>query len=452
MHHSPPPARPRPIRTRPADPERFAGRRTRFLERIGKGVAVLAAAPELFRSRDSEVLYRQNSDFFYLTGFPEPAAVAVLTPHDPEHCFTLFVCPRDPEREQWNGPRAGVEGARELWGADAAYPIEELDEHLRELLEPADRVVYALGIDPLMDARIIRLLVEFRRERQRSGRGPTGVVDPDDFLAPMRLIKDATEIEQIRHAARIAAEGHRAAMRIARPGLGEWQLEAMLEATFRAAGAAGSAYPPIVGSGANATILHYVANDRRTREGDLVLIDAGAEWNLYASDITRTFPVGGRFSVPQRVIYEIVLAAEEAAIAGVRPGATVADLHDVALRVLVEGMLELRLLEGNPDELIEEEAHKRFFPHRTSHWLGLDVHDVGLYSRGDKGVPLQPGMVLTVEPGLYIPLSAEEVPAELRGIGVRIEDDVLVTEDGHEILTRGVPVAVEEIEALVGRG
>ena len=375
MHRSRHPALPRPVRTRPPDPELFAARRGRFLERIGDGVAVLAAAPELFKSRDTEVLYRQNSDFFYLTGFREPGAVAVLTPHDPEHHFTLFVRPRDPEREQWNGPRAGIEGAQELWGADAAYPIDELDEHLQGLLEPADRVVYALGMDRLMDERIIRLLVGFRRSRQRSGQGPTAIVDPDEFLGPMRLIKDATEIEHLRHAARIAEEGHLAAMRIVRPGIGEWQLEAMLEATFRAAGAAGSAYPPIVASGANATILHYVANDRRTRAGDLVLIDAGAEWNMYASDITRTFPVGGRFTPLQRTVYEIVLAAEEAAIVATRPGATVADLHDRALRVLVEGMLELRLLEGDADGLIEEEAHKRFFPHRTSHWLGLDVHD-----------------------------------------------------------------------------
>lgn len=437
----------------PARPEApadlFHKRRERFLERIGEGVAILPATPELFRSRDTAVHYRQDSDLYYLTGFPEPSAVAVLTSHDADHRFTLFVHPRDPEREAWNGPRAGVEGACDRFGANAAYPIDELDDHLNSLVEPADRILYALGSDSAMDERVADLLAHFRRARQRAGRGPDAVEDPGTLLAEMRLIKEPYEVECVRVAAAAGVAGHRAAMRAARPGAGEWEIEAALEAAFRHSGATGPAFPSIVGSGPNATILHYVNNDRQTRDGDLVLIDAGAEVGMYCSDITRTFPVSGRFSPEQRIVYDIVLAAQEAAIDAIRPGAPVSDLHDAALRVLVSGMIDLGLLTGTIDALIEEEAYKRFYMHRTSHWLGLDVHDVGMYERGDEPVVLQPGMVLTVEPGIYISENTEEVPEALRGIGIRIEDDVLVTDSGHEILTRGVPVAAGEIEALM---
>jgi Xaa-Pro aminopeptidase len=430
--------------------ERHAQRRERFLERIGAGVAVLPAAQVRFKSRDTEIRFRQDSDFFYLTGFTEPEAVAILTPHDDERRFTLFVRPRNPEREVWDGRRAGVEGVLERFGADAAYPIEELNDHLKELLEPADRILYALGAEPATDRRIVELVSGFRRSRQRSGRGPVVVEDPGAVLGEMRVIKDEDELARLRRAARITAAGHRAAMAAARPGVGEWELEAVLEATYRGHGAAGPAYPSIVGTGPNATTLHYVANDRRAGESDLVLIDAGAEWRMYVADITRTFPASGRFSPAQRRVYELVLAAEEAAIAAVQPGAPFSAIHDAALGVLVPGMIELGLLEGEPGALIEEGAHKRFYMHQTSHYLGLDVHDVGLYAFDGEPVPLRPGMVLTVEPGLYIAADAEDVPDELRGIGIRIEDDVLVTDTGHEILTRDVPVAPDEIEALVG--
>lgn len=430
----------------------LAARREHLLQSIGSGVAVLCAAPELRKSRDTEVRFRQDSDFFYLTGFGEPDAVAVLSPHDPEGRFTLFVRPRDPEREVWNGRRAGIEGALEAFGADAAYPIGELAEHLRELLEPADRIWYELGSRPAMDRLLTELVVGFRRTRPRSGRGPTGIADPGDLLHPMRRVKDPVELERMRVAAEIAAKGHLAAMRVARPGVGEWEMEAALEGVFRRAGARGPAYPSIVGSGPNATVLHYVANERRAREGDLVLIDAGAEWGMYASDITRTFPVSGRFSAPQRALYEVVLAAEEAAVATVRPGVRFAEVHDAAVRTLVDGLLELGLLRGAADSLIEEGSYKRFFMHQTSHWLGLDVHDVGPYREGDESVVLEPGMVLTVEPGIYVAEDADDVPAEFWGIGIRIEDDLVVTEGGHEVLTRGVPVAQEEVEALVGSG
>jgi Xaa-Pro aminopeptidase len=433
-------------------PEVFRERRERLLRRIGDGIAVLPAAPELFRSRDTEVPYRQDSDFYYLTGFGEPEAVAVLTPHDPEHRFTLFVRPRDPEREAWNGPRAGVEGAREGFGADAAYPIEALEEQLYKLALPASRIFYALGRDPEMDERVIALLVRTRRARPRSGRGPTAVEDLEPTLGEMRRIKGPAEVERMRVAAAVAVEGHRAIMAAARPGMGEWELEAVLEAKFRSLGATGPAFPSIVGSGANATVLHYVANQRRAREGELVLVDAGAEVGMYCSDITRTFPVSGRFSAPQRALYETVLAAEEAAIEAVRPGAPFADVHDAAVRVLVEGLVRLEILDGDVEELIQEGAYKRYYMHQTSHWLGLDVHDVGLYREHGASVLLEAGMVLTVEPGLYIPPDAEEVPQKYRGIGIRIEDDVLVTAEGHEVLTRGVPVAPDLVEALVGSG
>jgi Xaa-Pro aminopeptidase len=430
--------------------ERHAARRARFLDGLGGGVAVLPAARIQHRSRDTEIRFRQDSDFFYLTGFNEPDAVAVLTPHDAERRFTLFVRPRDPEREAWDGVRAGVDGAREVYGADSAYPVDELDEHLHTLLEPADRIHYALGADAELDRRITALVARFRRGRQRLGRGPVALEDPGAALGEMRLIKEPAELDRLRAAARINVDGHREAMRAARPGIAEWELEAHLESAWRVRGAGGPAYPSIVASGANATILHYTTNDRRTEDGDLVLIDAGCESGLYCSDITRTFPVSGRFTDAQRAVYEVVLAAEDAAIAAAVPGAPFTAIHEAALSVLVRGMLTLGLLRGDAEEIVEKGEHKRFFLHQTSHWLGLDVHDVGLYARAGEAVMLAEGMVLTVEPGIYVPTDAEDVPAEYRGIGIRIEDNLIVTAAGPEVLTRGVPVHVDEIEALVG--
>jgi Xaa-Pro aminopeptidase len=431
---------------------RHRDRRERFLAGIGGGVAVLPAAVVLYRSRDTEVRFRQNPDFHYLTGFDEPEAVAVLSPHDPAHRFTLFVRPRDPERERWEGPRAGVEGARERFGADAAYPLAQLDEHLRSLLEPAERIFYALGASAELDRKIVDLAAGFRRTRQRSGKGPTGVDDPGEILGEMRVIKDSHELDCIREAAVIAARGHREVMTAARPGGGEWEMEAVLEGTLRLLSATGPAFPSIVAAGANATILHYVRNDRRVGDGELVLVDAGAEWGMYCSDITRTFPASGRFSPAQRRIYDLVLQAEEAAIAAVAPGKPFSAIHEAVLDVFVPGMVRVGLLSGDPDELRDKGEYKRFYMHQTSHWLGLDVHDAGAYTRDDESVTLQPGMVLTIEPGIYIPADAEDVPVELRGIGIRIEDDVVVTQDGREILTRGVPVEPEEVERLVRGG
>jgi Xaa-Pro aminopeptidase len=435
-------------------PEEFRARRERFLASIGNGVAVLAAAPELLKSRDTEILYRQNSDFFYLTGFLEPGAMAVLTPHDPEHRFTLFVRPRDPERETWTGKRAGVEGARDRFGADAAYDVAELDKRLKALVEPADALWYAVqGDGGEMDARMLKLLAGFRGTRPRAGKGPWDLRDPSRLLDGMRVVKEPGELARMREAADLAARGHLAVMRAGRPGVGEWELQALLDQTFRAHSASsGTSFPAIVGSAANGTILHYVTNERRIEDGDLVLVDAGADVGFYCSDITRVFPASGRFTAPQRTVYGIVLRALEAGIAAVRPGARVTDVHESARRELVAGMVELGLLEGEVDTLIEEEKFKRFFMHNTSHWLGLDVHDAGPYRDADgEPVVFRPGMVLTVEPGLYIPEDAEDVPADLRGIGIRLEDDVLVTEDGHEVLTRGVPVDPDEVERICAR-
>jgi Xaa-Pro aminopeptidase len=437
------------IESPPLEP--YHSRRERILEQIGDGVAVFCAAPELIRSRDTDITYRQNSELYYLTGFPEPA-VAVLTPHDPEHRFTLFVRPRDLERETWNGPRAGIDGALERYGADAAYLLDDLDEHLKPLLEDADAIWYSLGSDAGMDRRLIGWITEWRLRQGRTGKGATDVLDPVTLLNAMRLVKEPGEIELIREACRLSAEGHLKAMRAARPGVGEWELEALLDGTFRAAGPqCGTAYPSIVGSGPNACILHYVVNDRRTEDGDLVLIDAGAHAGLYCGDITRTFPVSGRFTPAQRRVYDIVLRAEAAAIAAVRPGANANDVHTAAREVLVRGLIDLGLLSGEVDQLIEDEAYKPWYMHQTSHWLGLDVHDAGDYrQRGGEWTALEPGMVLTIEPGLYIRADDETAPEALRGIGVRIEDDVLVTADGCEILTRGVPVDPDEIERIVG--
>jgi Xaa-Pro aminopeptidase len=442
---------PSPMPAEPFPPEVFRHRREQLLARTGEAAIVVPSAPELRRSRDTEVRYRPSTDLYYLTGFPEPGALAVIGSRDGAPHLTLFTRPRDPERETWDGPRLGPERARELFGADDAYPIHELDERLPGLLRAAPVVHYPAGLTEALDRRMIDALVRARGARQRSGVGPTRLADLDSVLGGLRRVKEPAELERMRVAARIAAQGHRAAMAAARPGVGEWEMEAALEGTFRALGAAGPAFPSIVGAGGNATILHYVANSARAAAGDLVLIDAGAEHAMYCSDVTRTFPVSGRFGGPQRDLYEVVLAAEEAAIAACRPGEPVGGVHDAAVRVLVDGMVRLGILRGEADALIAEGAYKRYYMHQTSHWLGLDVHDAGLYREEGRPVPLEEGMVLTVEPGLYLPAGDEDVPPHFRGLGIRIEDDVAIGAGGPELLTRDVPVTVEEIEALLAR-
>jgi Xaa-Pro aminopeptidase len=412
-------------------------------------VAVLLGASLATRSRDTQFPFRQDSDFLYLTGFDHPGAIAVLrTTGEPE--YTLYVEPRDREMEVWNGYRPGVEGARRDYAADEAHPNHVFESHIPELLRKARRVHHVLGRNPAVDARMFEVL-ESMRLRSRQGPEPAdSFVDPRTLVHEMRLFKEPGELDVMRRAAAITAEGHQAAARLALPGAFEYELEAALLHAFRRRGASGPAYTPIVGSGVSATVLHYVRNDQKLADGELVLIDAGCELEGYASDVTRTYPVGGRMSGPGRELYEVVLAAQLAALDRCRPGATLPEIHDTVVRRLVEGLLALGLLEGDPQELVAREAHRRFYMHSTSHWLGLDVHDVGGYRVGGEPRRLLPGQVFTVEPGLYVSKDDEQVDPRFRGIGIRIEDDVVITPDGHENLNAAIPKAPDELESLVG--
>jgi Xaa-Pro aminopeptidase len=425
----------------------YADRRRRFLERLEPGsVALLLGAGLARRSNDTHFPFRQDSDFHYLTGFDHPNAAALLR-KDGGPPFTLFVEPRDPDAETWTGYRPGVEGAVADYGADEAHPIGELADKLPKLLETARRIHHVLGRDARVDAKLVEL-AELARMRSRAGiHAPEAIVDPRAITHEMRLRKDPDEMDVMRRAAEISREGHEAAARMAREGVYEYELAAVLDYSFRRRGGAGPAYETIVGGGANATVLHYVANDQPLRDGTLVLIDAGCELGGYASDVTRCYPVGGRFTGAAREVYEVVLAAQEAALEVSRPGNTLDDVHDAALRALVDGMIAIGLLSGTRDDAIQGGAYKTFYMHRTSHWLGLDVHDAGSYAVDGKPRPLEPGMVFTVEPGLYVPPRCEQAPAHLRGIGVRIEDDVLVTDDGHENLTAAIPKSVADVQA-----
>ena len=425
----------------------YAARRARLAERMGKGVALVATAPEKLRNRDSHYPYRYDSYFYYLTGFPEPDALLALVAGEQPKAI-LFCRPRDPERETWDGLRYGPDAAREVFGFDEAHPIEQLTEKAPALLDDQPTLFYAVGADAEWDARVLGWLNAVRA-RSRSGvAAPERVHDLRALLDDMRLYKDAHELALMRRAARISAAAHRRAMQSARPGRMEYEIEAELLHEFRRNGAQFPAYSPIVAGGANACILHYVANDAALRDDTLLLIDAGCELDGYASDITRTFPVSSRFTGAQRAVYDLVLAAQRTAIERVRPGAAWNEPHDAAVRVLAQGMLDLKLLAGSLDEVLEKETYRRFYMHRTGHWLGLDVHDAGDYKRSGAWRGLEPGMVLTVEPGLYI-RGAEDVPEHLRDIGVRIEDDVLVAAAGCEVITAEAPKAPEDIEALM---
>lgn len=423
----------------------FRDRRSRLAARMGAGVAVVPTAPERLRNRDSHYPYRFDSDFYYLTGFTEPDAVLVLVVADTMKSI-LFCRPKDPERELWEGRRFGPEAAREAFGFDEAYPIEELDARMPELLADQPELFFDLGADASWDARVVGWLNAVRRQARNGVTAPAGIRDVRTLLDAMRVIKDEHELALMRRAAEISAAAHRRAMRAARPGRFEYEIEAELLHEFRRHGAQAPAYTPIVAGGANACILHYVANDASLTEGSLLLIDAGCELDGYAADITRTFPVDGRFTAAQRDCYEIVLAAQAAAMACVRPGRHWNEPHDAALAVLVRGMLDLGLLSGSVEGAIESGAYKRFYMHKTGHWLGLDVHDAGEYRRGGVWTPFSPGMVLTVEPGLYI-RPADDVPEALWNLGIRIEDDVCVREGECEVLTRDAPKTVAEIEA-----
>jgi Xaa-Pro aminopeptidase len=426
----------------------YAARRQAVLEDMGKGVMIVASPPTFIRNNDVEHEYRQGSDLFYLTGFDEPESVLILTTEHAQHRTVLFLRDRDLERETWDGPRLGVERACQQLGVDAAFSIKELDDRLPDYLEDTRRAHYRIGLDRRFDDRFLRALDVVRTRSRRGIECPSEIVDPGAILHEHRLRKTDAEVASMRRASAITREAHLAAMRIARPGRHEYEVEAEILRTFRAHGSERPAYGSIVGSGPNATILHYRKNDRRMAEGDLLLIDAGAEFDYYASDVTRTFPVSGRFSESQRAVYETVLRAQEAAIDAVKPGATIENVHDAAVHVLLDGMRSLGLVKGEDAALLESGEYKKYYMHRTSHWLGMDVHDVGRYHQSGAPRPFEPGFVLTVEPGLYISPTAEVDPA-LRGIGVRIEDDILVTARGGENLTADIPKRVNEIEAIL---
>ncbi len=429
--------------------EIFRKRREHLLSTIGEGaVAILPSAPIAVRSNDVEFVYRQNSDFYYLTGFTEPESVAVFAPGHPDGEFAMFVMPRDKERETWTGRRAGVEGAMIDYGADKAYTIEEFDGIIQGYLAKAERLHYPLGINDKMNQQILKLLRHAQMMRPRTGAGASAILDPREVIHEARLRKEPHELDLMRRAAAISARAHKRAMRESRVGMMEWEVEAMVDFTFRKSGAAGPSYPSIIASGPNAAVLHYISNDREIRAGDLLLIDAGCEYQFYASDITRTFPVASKFSRTQRSLYEIVLAAQIKAVEVIKPGVRFDEPHAAALRILVDGMRDLGLLRGSSEEIISSGAYRRYYMHRTSHWLGMDVHDVGSYRQGGESRVLEPGMVLTVEPGIYIAPDDDEAPVEFRGIGIRIEDDVLVTANGYEVITAAIPKSISDLEAL----
>ena len=427
----------------------FERRRRRFMQAMGDGsAAIFPAATERIRSNDVEYRFRQHSDFHYLTGFPEPGAVCLLLPGHHKEEYVLFVRPRDDEREAWSGRRAGVDGAIDRFGAAGAYPIEKLDDMLPQYLAERERVYYVMDHGDAFTPRVMRWLEQAQAKRQRTGSGPTALLDAREVLHEMRLRKEPEELNCMRRAAEITAAAHLSAMREACPGHHEYEIEALMEYTFRRAGADGPAYPSIVASGPNAAILHYTNNNCVMQSSDSLLIDAGAEYECYCADVTRSFPLGARFEGRHRAIYEVVLEAQLTAIATVRPGVRIDEIHQRAVRVLVEGLVSLGLLNGSVTEIEEKELYKPLYLHRTSHWLGLDVHDVGLYKVAGQSRALEPGMVLTVEPGVYIGEHLADVASEWHGLGVRIEDDVVVTSDGYEVLSAAIPKRIDEIEAL----
>ncbi|KNE27353.1 aminopeptidase P N-terminal domain-containing protein [Achromobacter spanius] len=441
----------------PADIAPFVARRQRLMERMradGGGIAILPTAPEAIRNRDAEFPYRHDSDFFYLTGFTEPGAWLVLIAGTTDRAL-LFCRPRHVEHEIWEGKRFGPEAAAEHFGFDDAHPIDALDELIPKLMLDHPTLYAPLAGEKRNDGRLHRWLAAARDAGRAGHAPPSRQQDVRAWLAEMRLVKDPAEIATMRRAAKISAGAHARAMRVARPGMHEYELEAELLYEFRRHGAQAVAYNSIVAAGANACVLHYPAGEAVLRDGDLVLIDAGCEVDSYASDITRTFPVNGRYSGPQRALYDLTVAAQQAAAAATAPGRTFNDGHEAALRVLAQGMLDLKLLKGSLDGVLESGDYSRFYMHRTGHWLGLDVHDAGDYRQpgpaqgGDRPWrKLERGMMLTIEPGIYV-RPADDVPESYWNIGIRTEDDALVTDEGCELITRGVPVEASEIEALM---
>jgi len=422
-----------------------------FMRRMApKSVAIIPGAHDTRRSNDTHYRFRQDSDFFYLTGFEEPDALAVIK-LEADKKYTLFVRPRDPEREIWDGRRAGVEGAQRDFGAEEAFPEVEFQSKLADFLDGAEVLYYRLGVDQELDNTIIKEIARLRGWNRKPIHPPQTIVDPATIVHEMRVLKSADEIEIMQAAADIAAEAHCEAMKAAQPGMQEYQLEALIEQVFRRHGSSGPAYTSIVGAGPNATVLHYINNDGELHDGDLLLVDAGAEYKGYASDITRTFPINGRYTKAQREIYDLVLKAQMACVELVRPGTTHDQLKQRSIEILTEGMVELGLLQGKTEELIKEKKYEQFYMHGLGHMLGIDVHDVGRYYYGTESRALEPGVVMTVEPGIYISPDTKDIPEQYLGIGVRIEDDVLCTNNGPRVLTHKVPKHAEEIEELMSR-
>jgi Xaa-Pro aminopeptidase len=455
------------------DPAVFKRRRERFLKKMEDGVALIPSAPQFIRNGDVTHDYRQHSDFFYLTGFEEPGSLLALCKGNGSDRFVLFVPKRDKLMEIWNGRRAGPEGAKERYGADAAFTIEEIDAKVPEYLRDQTRAYWRLGENETLDGRFTGWLNRVRQMKREGHNAPLEVHDPGRILNEMRLLKNNDDLRYLRESCRIAAEGHNHGMRRTRPGMHEYEVQAEIEYIFRKHGCHRNGYGSIVAGGDNANILHYHENNDVLRDGDLLLVDAGCEYGYYSADITRVWPVNGKFSEAQAEVYNWVLRAQKAAIEKCRPGVSFRDVHNRAVEVLTEGIVEMGLLKGDPAKIIATQKHweedvkakrkdptkdkapktyREFYMHNTSHWLGLDVHDVGDYRHGEKWVKLSPGCVLTVEPGLYIARGRKDVPARYRGIGIRIEDDVLVTHDKPEVLTRDCVKGVEEVEALMAEG
>ncbi|MEX1021579.1 MAG: aminopeptidase P N-terminal domain-containing protein [Dehalococcoidia bacterium] len=430
--------------------DEFQRRRRRLMRSLGTDAgAVFVSARETLRNGDVDYPFRQDSTFHYLTGFDEPDSVAVLRPGADEP-YVLLVRPHDPQTAIWVGPRAGVEGATERHGADAAYPIEELDARLRELLAGVRTLWFSLGSDTAVERILTTIVRERRAGAQRGPAAIEAVRDPEALVDEMRLLKTPAEVKALQRAINITGAGLDAAMRATRPGMHEYEVQAVLEQTYRAQGAVRDGFPTIAASGANSCTLHYTDNRRPLEDGDLMLLDTGAEWDFYSADVTRTYPANGRFTSAQRAVYDVVLEAQRTGMERAKPGLAFHDVHDASVRTLVEGLVDLKVLRGRVDSLIEQDAYRHVYMHSTSHWLGLDVHDAGPYRREKRSLPLRPGMVLTVEPGLYFAPGTKGVPKRLQGIGIRIEDDVLVTKDGYRNLSGRIPSQPDDLEALVG--
>ena len=428
----------------------------KFIESIGEdSIAIIPAAHEATRSYDTEYKFRQDSDFMYLTGFPEPDAIAVIDPASKKSSYTLYVRPRDLEMETWFGRREGVEGAVKNYKADKAHSIDKFDADLAKMLDGHDKLYYRFGVDKILDQKILQYLSGQRQRRLKTAYPPHTIVDPTILIHEMRLHKTPKEVEMMQKAATISCEAHIMAMKNTRPGMNEFQVESLIEAYFREQGASGVAYNSIIGGGENATILHYVENNRPLKDGDLLLIDAGAEYQGYAADITRTFPVNGKYSKAQREVYDVVLDVQLKCIDYTVTGNTVKARQELSIELLTEGMKKLGLLKGKTKDLIKKKSYMKYYMHGVGHYLGMDVHDAGRYFNDQAAKdsrPFAPGMVLTVEPGLYIPPNDKSAPAKYRGIGIRIEDDVLVTKDGNLNLTSKVPKNADEIEAIMANG